>query len=368
MNTKAEIAVKIDRIHKIMQKREIDGVFLKRQDSFAWLTGGGINYVGLGDMGNCGLLVTKDKNFAITNTIEEPRMRDEEKLEDLGYVIHAQTWYENTFEKETLVKLVASGKIGFDYGNPMGINVAEDIKLARMSLTQAEVERYKEGGYLMSRALEETICSVRPGDTELKTVGRLASRIRESGLDAVSIMCAADERISRYRHPVPTEKTIRERVQLGGNMRYKGLIICATRLLNFVKVTKELAAQYRANVEIDCTFMANSVPGNTFVSALEAGRKAYEERGYADEFRKHHQGGPIGYAGRDYRVDFNTPGLIQENQGFCWNPSITGTKSEDTVIATSEGIIPVSRPILCPNMTVEIAGQTFVRSNIWETI
>ena len=82
--------------------------------------------------------------------------------------------------------------------------------------------------------------------------------------------------------------------------------------------------------------------------------------------KKHHQGGPIGYVARDYRVDFGTPGVIAENQAFCWNPSITGTKSEDTVISTSNGIIPVSRPIIAPKITLEIEGQTFVRPDIWE--
>jgi len=359
-----EQKIKLSRLYNIMDQRGLDAIYLKRQDNFAWLTCGGINYVGLGEMGNCGLLVTRDNLYAITNHIEAGRMRDEEKLEEMGFAIHADTWYENAFEGEAIAKLTKGGKVGRDHG--LTDNVANDVKLARFSLTEAEIERYKEGGYLTAKAIEETISSVRPGDTEYETIGRLVGTIRSHGMDVVSAMCAADERIYNYRHPVPTGKAIKNRVQLGGNMRYKGLIICCTRLLNFVPVTPELRAQYMANVEIDCTLMTASKPGNTFVSALEAGRAAYEARGYGEEFKKHHQGGPIGYAGRDYRVDFSTPGVIAENQAFCWNPSITGTKSEDTVISTSNGIIPVSRPIIAPKITLEIGGQTFVRPNIWE--
>lgn len=365
MNRKEEISIKVGRLIDIMNRRGLDAIYLKRQDNFAWLTCGGINYVGLGEMGNCGLLVTRDgATYAITNRIEEARMRDEEKLEDMGFAIHAQTWYENAFEGEEIARLVPSGRVGRDHG--AADNVANDVKLSRFSLTEAEIERYKEGGDLTARAIEETISSIRPGDTELETAGRLACIIRSHGLDVVSSMCAADDRISKYRHPVPTDRVIRERVQLGGNMRYKGLIICCTRLLNFVPVTQELRRQYQANVEIDCTLQLASRPGSTFVSALEAGRAAYEARGYGEEFKKHHQGGPIGYAGRDYRVDFSTPGVIAENQAFCWNPSITGTKSEDTVISTSSGIIPVSRPIIAPRIQVTIDGHTFVRPDIWE--
>ncbi|WP_195277425.1 M24 family metallopeptidase [Anaerotruncus rubiinfantis] len=366
MTIMEEIQIKLDRIRKALERLSLDAVYLKRQDNFAWMTGGGINYVGLGEMGNCSLLITRDSQYAITTNIEAARMRDEEKLEDLGYPIHCQTWYENAFEGETIRRLVPSGKVGFDHGNPAGPNISNEIRLLRFSLTESEVERYLVGGYLTARAIEETIAQARPGDSELSIIGKLAHRIRETGLDVVSAMCAADDRISNYRHPVPTDRIVRERVQLGGNMRYRGLIICCTRLMNFVPVSSQLASQYRANVEIDCTLMANSIPGQSFVSALEAGQKAYEAHGYGEEFKLHHQGGPIGYAGRDYRVDFSTPGLIQENQAFCWNPSITGTKSEDTVIATSHGIIPVSRPVICPVMTVTVEDQTFTRPAIWE--
>ena len=365
MNWQQEQAIKVQRLQGIMAAKDLDAIYIKRQDNFAWLTCGGINYVGLGEMGNCGLLVTRDGAlYAVTNRIEEARMRDEEKLEEMGFAIHAETWYENAFEGETIARLVPSGKVGRDHGT--GVNVANDVKLARFSLTEAEIERYKEGGLLTARAIEETISSVRPGDTEYETVGRLVGIIRSHGMDVVSAMCAADERIYNYRHPVPTDKKITNRVQLGGNMRYKGLIICCTRLLNFVPVSAELRAQYMANVEIDCTMQAASKPGKTFVSALEAGRAAYEARGYGEEFKKHHQGGPIGYVARDYRVDFSTPGVIAENQAFCWNPSITGTKSEDTIISTSNGIIPASRPIIAPKITLEIEGQKFVRPDIWE--
>lgn len=229
MTQREELQIKLDRLRTLLNQRELDAVYLKRQDNFAWLTCGGINYVGLGEMGNCGLLVTKDGCYAVTNNIEAPRMRDEEKLEEMGFAIHAATWYETAFEGETLAKLVPSGKIGYDFGTTC--NVANDVKLLRFSLTEAEVERYKEGGYLTARAIEETISSVRPGDTEHQTVGRLVGIIRAHGMDVVSAMCAADERISHYRHPVPSGKVIRERVQLGGNMRYKGLIICCTRLM-----------------------------------------------------------------------------------------------------------------------------------------
>ena len=56
MNRNEEISIKVGRLINIMNRRDLDAIYLKRQDNFAWLTCGGINYVGLGEMGNCGLL------------------------------------------------------------------------------------------------------------------------------------------------------------------------------------------------------------------------------------------------------------------------------------------------------------------------
>jgi Xaa-Pro dipeptidase len=80
----------------------------------------------------------------------------------------------------------------------------------------------------------------------------------------------------------------------------------------------------------------------------------------------HHQGGATGYTSRDYRVNFNTLDIVQENQAFCSNPSIAGTKSEDTILATSKGPELLSKPIEFPVMDMEIEGYRFQRPGILE--
>ena len=77
-----EIAIKVERLHKLMEAEKLDAIYLKRQDDFSWITAGGRNYVALGEMGNCGILVTSSEIYAVTNTVEARRMKDEEKLEE----------------------------------------------------------------------------------------------------------------------------------------------------------------------------------------------------------------------------------------------------------------------------------------------
>ena len=366
MHEQTELQTKLKRLRDLLKAEDLEGIYLKRQDNFSWLTCGGFNYLGVGDMGNCGLLVTETERFAITNRIESPRMIAEEGLEEMGFTVLADCWLNETFESDTIRRICPSGKVGYDFAAPNGIHLAGRIQALRYSLLPQEVARYREGGALFSRAIEEAAAVIRPGDTELTAVGRLLAATRKDGLWAVSSFCTSDERIYRFRHAIPTEKPIRERVQFGGNFRYKGLVLCCTRYVNFVPVTEALHKQYLDNVLIDCTYIHNSKVGASYRAPFEAGRKAYETLGYPGEFEKHHQGGPIGYAARDFLMNSSREGIIPENQAFCWNPSITGTKSEDTVIATASGPVFLTYPVFFPKVKIRVEDTEYVRPYILE--
>ncbi|MBA2320993.1 MAG: hypothetical protein H0V89_07550 [Deltaproteobacteria bacterium] len=77
-------------------------------------------------------------------------------------------------------------------------------------------------------------------------------------------------------------------------------------------------------------------------SIFEVIRQAYGERGFRDEWRNHHQGGPCSYGARDHVVRPGSPEIVAEVQAFAWNPTVPGAKSEDTVLCTEAG---------CENLT-----------------
>ena len=149
------------------------------------------------------------------------------------------------------------------------------------------------------------------------------------------------------------------------NGRKWGLVVSLTRFVYFGKLPHELREKYEANVLIDCTMMAHTRPG-VLAKRLQKGIEAYREKGYPEEWKLHHQGGSIGYTGRDYRTTFNTPDSVQENQAFTWNPSLTGTKSEDTILATSKGPEMITYPILYPTLSMTVEGIPFIRPAILE--
>ena len=96
----------------------------------------------------------------------------------------------------------------------------------------------------------------------------------------------------------------------------------------------------------------------------------YTERGYPNEWKLHHQGGSQGYRNRDYIIFPNSTEKVLENQCLCWNPTIAGrkygTKSEDAFVATNNGPIMITAPVMFPTLSVNVGGIDFVRPDILE--
>jgi Xaa-Pro aminopeptidase len=361
-----ELKEKERRVRVFLNSKGFKAVLLKRQANFSWLTSGGLNLVGITtEIGTASLLITGSEKFFISNNIEAPRMIEEEVLEQQGFVAKIYPWHEDR-EVATVKDLVGEAPLGSDVPFPGAVAVPEEIARLRYSFTPEEVCRYRWLGETASRALEQALMETRKGEKESEVVGRLCNNLWKDRIDPVTLMAAADDRVSRFRHPIPTERSIQKYLMVSVNARKWGLIVSLTRFIHFGKVPDELMEKYLANVFIDCSFMAASLPGLPACEVLQRGINAYREKGYPDEWKLHHQGGSIGYTGRDYRTTFHTQEIIQENQAFTWNPSITGTKSEDTILATSKGLDLITRPIIFPKLRMEAEGMPFLRPGILE--
>ncbi len=366
MGRDAEIREKEKRVRELLQFRGFAGVLLKRQANFSWMTGGGLNLVGITtELGATSLLIMKDEKYLISNNIEGPRMIHEEGLEAQGFMVKTYPWYED--QEAVLVKaLVKEGPLGSDVPFPGAVTATEDIARLRYSFTKEEVERYRWLGERASLALEKTMRETRKGEKESEVVGRLCRELWKDRIDPVTLMAAADERVFQFRHPIPSEKSVDRYLMVSVNARKWGLIVSLTRFVRFGKLPIELKEKYLANVFIDCVFMAATKPGTHARQVLQRGLEAYREKGFPEEWKFHHQGGSIGYTGRDYRTHFNTQEIIQENQAFTWNPSLEGTKSEDTILASAKGLEMITRPMSYPTLSMTVNGISFVRPDILE--
>ena len=367
MTRHEEIQEKVRRVRTLLQAKGLKGVLLKRQANFSWLTAGGINLIGIAtEMGETSLLITEKAKYVITSNIEAPRMIEEEGVEELGFQLKPFPWYEDQ-EAAIAEELCGGGPLGCDVPYPNSVPVAEDVVRLRFSFTPSEIERYRWLGEKVARAAEETMLDTRRGEKECEVIGRLSAKLWKDRIDPIGVMGAADNRIARFRHSIPMERSINRIFMLSVNARKGGLVVCLTRFVHFGTMPAGLQAQYEATVYVDCVLMAHTRPGTPAREVLQKGIEAYRDRGFPEEWKLHHQGGAIGYQSRDYRTHFGTPDLVQEDQPFCWNPSMTGTKSEDTILATSHGPEIITPPVLYPTLSMEVAGIRFVRPAILET-
>lgn len=358
----AEIDLKHQRLTALMAAKNLDAILLKKQANFSWFTGGGLNMVGIAtEAGVTSLLVTKDARYCIANRIEAPRMMEEEGLADLGFKLLTHEWYED--REAELVKSVAGdlAGVGADVGFAACQSLDGDIKKLRYSLTENEVERYLFLGDKLSAAIEKVMLGIRPGDKECEIAGRIGGQLWKDRIDPTGIMVAADDRVYRHRHPIPTRQMVQRYVMVCCNARYKGLITTITRILHFGRPDAKLLKQFADNNEIECRMIAATKPGVAAAVPFAVGLAAYRELGYPDEWKLHHQGGAMGYYARDIKVTTETRELIEPNQAYCWNPSISGTKTEDGFIATAGGPVMITKPVIYPRLTTVIDGVTLVR-------
>ena len=118
--------------------------------------------------------------------------------------------------------------------------------------------------------------------------------------------------------------------------RKDGLVCSLTRLIHFGSLSDELKEKAEACAKIDAAFIKSTRLGETLGNIFEKAVVAYSEAGYPDEWRKHHQGGASGYEPREYLAVPGSTDRVSAGQAYAWNPSITGYKSEDTILVGEE--------------------------------
>ena len=75
--------------------------------------------------------------------------------------------------------------------------------------------------------------------------------------------------------------------------------------------------------------------------------------GSDERILNYHQGGPTGYGCREFTVTPETKGVIKKNQAYAWNPTIAGTKCEDTTFLADNGVEIFTRTKAWPCTVIE---------------
>jgi antitoxin VapB len=274
----------------------------------------------------------------------------------------AQVWYQNNersrIEAEERWDELGYEPVAYPWFEPHGLEQTPSVLDAlRLELGDEERERYRSAGSAAAAAMTATIDVVRPEATELAVAGELAARLYRDGFTTPVVLVGGERRQPVHRHPLPTEAPIGRHALLAFTAERDGLYVSLTRLLCVGELPEELEQRSRVVAEVDARMLRASRPGSTLGDVIAEAQRAYAERGFADEWRLHHQGGLTGYKGREVFGVPDEPTSIPRSAAVAWNPSLTGgAKSEDTALVSEDGVEIVTRTPQLPEL--EVGGFT----------
>jgi antitoxin VapB len=136
--------------------------------------------------------------------------------------------------------------------------------------------------------------------------------------------------------------------------------------VHFGQLPEELRRKAEAVARVDAALIAGTCAGRSLEEILQDGIRMYAETGYPEEWKLHHQGGLAGYEPREIVARPGETAQAADNQAFAWNPSITGTKSEDTILVGAEGSTVLTEIEDWPMLSLVINGQEYRRPAILE--
>jgi antitoxin VapB len=366
VNAALEIDEKTDRLVRLMTEEDLGGVLINAQHNFAWLTCGGTNGIDQSREAGAGsLFVRRDgKRFALANRIEMPRLVDE-VLNGQNYESIEFGWEDEKANPAMVVErarslLGSNRRVGSDL--PVGGSdkvVESALTHFRSRLTQPEVDRYRLLGRDAGEAIGRMVRNLQPGMTESEIANRGAEVLGDCGARAVVALVGADQRMGQYRHPVATERRWEKSVMVVICARRGGLIVSLTRIACIGAADDGLRRRTEACARVNAELFAATRPEVTGRELYLAASRGYEREGFSGEERRHHQGGATGYRTREWVAHPQCEERVQSPQAFAWNPSITGTKVEETCIAFGDRVDVVTASPDWPRLTVDLAGQTY---------
>ena len=341
--TADELATKRRQLVALCEAEDLAAVLLTLESSVAWATGGGVTRVviGGGDAAALMLITRAGEAFVLVDAIEAPRIAAEEMPEQ-GVHMRVFPWEEDRDAHRALLvrEIVGTGAVGTDApfpALPQAPVIAAQVRALRSSLMDGEIVRYRWLAQATAHAVEDAARTITPGMTEHAITAAFVGPLVAAGIQAPVALVATDARISSYRHPLPTEQVMRTQALLVATGVRWGLHASVSRAVSFGPMSDDLQRRQHACAAVDEAYISATRVGATGAEIFAAGVAAYAAAGFPGEWRLHHQGGATGYAGREWLLTPTTAERVQARQAFAYNPSVTGTKSEDTFMLRADG-------------------------------
>lgn len=348
----------------MLNAENLGGVLLNSQHNFAWLSGGKSSGINLStEVSACFLFVRRDgKKFVLASNIEMPRILSEEisseDFEPIEYSWQEEKADPNLIFEKTKSLLETNEQIASDSALHKEIKPTENlIAKCRYELTDLEIERFKSLGKDAGMALGNAIKIINPGETEFEIARKTRNELAKLNIESVVTLIAADQRIEKYRHPIPKENIWKKVLLIVVCAKRHGLIASLSRIICAGEIPDELKRKTETCGYIFAKILSETKREKTGAKIYKIASDAYAEKGFADEINKHHQGGAAGYKTRDWVIHPRSNETVFANQMFAFNPSITGAKAEETALLINDQTEIITATPDFPRILFEINGQ-----------
>ncbi len=360
-----ELKIKNRHIRDFLKENKLDGILLSRIPNFAWVTGGRDNGLKSNtEKGVAALFITRNDKYLITGNNEANRFRELEKVEDLGYKILSFNWWTPEGSNKIIEGLAKGGRIASDIPWKGTEALNHRFYELQSTLVEEEVKRYKKLGKDAGRIIGSVCKCIKKGYSEYKISAMIHNAFIEEGINVVVKLIAADKRVFRYRHPIPSVNKLKKYVIVSICAQKQGLIVSLTRSVHFGKLPQDIAGRYSTVLKAEAALILNSKPGSRLGDVLKKATDIYREDGYGEEWKLHHMGGPTGYETRNYLATPASSKKLLLNQAVAWNPTITGAKAEDTIIILRNGPVVITDTADWPMTSIKSGNKTIKRPSI----
>lgn len=358
---RAEMEEKIKRVQSFLVEKNLGGIMLSSTANFSWITAGlGDNHVVItSETGAASILVLRDgSKFVFASQSEMPRLMSED-LRGLGFQPVENKWHESLRIAEA-VKLAGGRPVGSDTPMP-GLTVVSDVAARmRVPLTESELAKYRWLGKEVASAVAETARAIAPGMTERQIEAMASDALMKRGIRPTVLLIGVDDRNTRFRHTVPSDRKLERYAFINVCARKWGLVVSTGRHVHFGPPPADLVRRSEISARLTARFLEATKPNVISGSIIDAARNWFAEEGVAGELDLHHQGGAIGYAEREWIARPGAGDRVVLPSAFAWNPIIDGALSFDTFLVFPDYVENIAEIAGWPSITAR-AGNHQVR-------
>ncbi|WP_069999073.1 M24 family metallopeptidase [Cellulosilyticum sp. I15G10I2] len=358
MTRQEDFLYKVEAIRNILREKNFEGIEIKSQANFSYVTRGR-GFIGLASTVACGsLFITLDHIYLVSENIEIMRLYNEQLDSNPSVCAIGYPWDEPQKREEVVSQIIGGLKMATE-----GEVEAELFKL-RTIMTPYDREEYKKLSYDTAVLIEEICKNLKKGISEYELAGEISGRLWSNNIEPITILIAFDERALRYRHPVMAGNRLENYGLVGICGRRNGLIVSLSRdvLLDY---DEDMVEKHTRCAMVHAAFLSGLKIGNTVESAFGKGLLEYQKQGYPLEYKEHHQGGLTGFIPRELRANIGCTHSVRRDEAYAFNPTIQGSKCEDTVLVTENGIEIITYTGNYAYITCDIDGEKFMMPTVY---